>query len=354
MPSLRWAVLGLALFGLTALAQTPPSAPKTTPAVPEKAPAPSAARPTAPTVSPTAVAATVNGEAIYEMAVQRALERCQPSRRAEVRSTVITELVGNLLIDQSLRSAGYKIATTEVDKRINEMKAELKKVNREFDKMLADYHVTESELRAHITADLRWLQYANAQVTDKVLRELFDKNKDMFDGTAVQAWHILLSPSGNDEKAAAAVQAQLSQLKKTIESETEAGLAKLPANTEKLAKEKARGSLLSESFAKYAREKSECPSKARGGYVGWFRKAGYMTPTFAEAAFALQPYQISNPVKTPFGYHLIMVSERKAGKDVKFEEVKDEVKEVYLERLHESLVTQLRPRATIVVHPTPK
>ena len=68
----------------------------------------------------------------------------------------------------------------------------------------------------------------------------------------------------------------------------------------------------------------------------------------------MPPYQISNPVKTPFGYHLIMVSERKPGKNVKFDDVKEVVKEVYFERLHESLVAQLRQKATIKVNPPPK
>src|SRR5689334_16459907 len=93
---LRAALLGLALTGLTALApganQLPP--PRANPA---------------PAVSPTAQAATVNGEPILEMAVQRALERVPPARRAEERPRLINYLVDNLLIDQSLRAAGYKI-----------------------------------------------------------------------------------------------------------------------------------------------------------------------------------------------------------------------------------------------------
>jgi peptidyl-prolyl cis-trans isomerase C len=356
MQPLRWAVLGLALSWVTAVAQTPPSTakPGTQPATPpsKPTPAPSPAKPATPAVSPTAVAATVNGESIYEVAVQRALERFQPARRLEVRPNLINELVNNLLIDQSLRAAKYKVEPSEVDARINDMKAELKKVKQDFATMLANYHVTEAELREHISADLRWLKYANAQINDKALRELFDKNKDMFDGTSVQAWHILMTPAGEDK--AATVQAQLQQIKKAIETEVEAGLAKLPANTDKLARERARGNLLSEAFAKHAKVKSECPTKNRGGYVGWFQKAGYMTPPFAEAAFALRPYQISEPVKTPFGYHLIMISERKPGKDVKFEDVKEVVKEVYLERLHDSLASQLRQRARININPPPK
>ena len=67
-PHLYWAVLGLALSGLTAVAQAPQSGAKTLPP-----PAPAAKTETlpAPTVSPTMVAATVNGETIYEIAVQR-------------------------------------------------------------------------------------------------------------------------------------------------------------------------------------------------------------------------------------------------------------------------------------------
>jgi parvulin-like peptidyl-prolyl isomerase len=342
MPHLRAAALGLALSALTAFAQTTPAA-KTPPA--SKAPA-------APAVSPTAVAATVNGEPIYEVALQRALERYQPSRRAEMRANLIKDLIGNLVIDQSLRAAGYKVEPAEVDARVNEMKAALKKVNKQFDKMLADYRLTEAELRSHLTADLRWLKYGNAQVTDKALHELFEKNKEMFDGSAVQAWHILLA-APTAEKAAAA-QAQLLEIKKNIEAEVAAGLARLPATSDKLAKEKARGTLTSEAFAKYAREKSECPTKTRGGYVGWCQKDNVLTPAFTETAFALQPYQISNVVKTPFGLHLVMVSERKVGKPVKFDDVKELVKEVFLERLHESLAENLRGRSKIVVHPAPK
>jgi parvulin-like peptidyl-prolyl isomerase len=346
---LLWVLLGLTLSGLPALAQTPPPVPaRSSPSNsgPYKPPA-------APATTP-AVAATVNTEPLYEAAVQRILSNYPPARRTEARAHVIDEQIGHILIDQSLRAAGWKVETSEVDARINEMKTELQKAKQNFDKYLADRGLTESEVRVYLTEDLRWGKYADTQVNEKSLRELFDRNKDIFDGTAVVAWHILLSPTPGDEKAAQAAQTQLLQIKKNIQTEVEAGLAKLPATTDKLAREKEKAKLLQESFAKWAKEKSECPTKARGGYVGWFQKVGFMTPPFAEAAFALQVGQMSNVIKTPFGYHLILVSDRKAGKEVKFEEVKDAVKEVFLERLHDRLVETLRPRAKIVVNPAAK
>jgi len=342
MPTVRAALLGLTLTGLTAFAQTPtPTTP--TPTTPTQ---------TAPNTQP-AVAATVNGFPIYESVVSRALERVPPARRAEVRPGLIDHLVNNLLIELSLKHAGYKVEKKEVDQRVEEMKTELKKVGRDFDKMLADLKVAESELREHIEADLRWYKYASAQATDAALKKLFDENKDMFDGSTVRAQHILITPRDKTPEKASAAMATLRDVKGKIEKEVAAGMAKLPADSDKLKQEQERSKLLTETFAKYAKEYSDCPSKNQGGSVGPFPKAGFMVAPFANAAFALKQYEISDVVQTPFGYHLILCVERKPGREVKFEEVKEIVKEVYFDRLHEGLSTQLRAQAKIVVNPPP-
>lgn len=58
------------------------------------------------------------------------------------------------------------------------------------------------------------------------------------------------------------------------------------------------------SFEDLARKFSKCPSSARGGDLGEFGR-GRMVPSFEEAAFALQVNQVSPPVRTEFGFHLI-------------------------------------------------
>ncbi len=81
-----------------------------------------------------------------------------------------------------------------------------------------------------------------------------------------------------------------------------------------------------------------------------------MVEPFAQAAFALKPYQMSAVVQTHLGYHLILATDRKPGKDVKFEDVKikEEVKEVFFDRLRELMVSRLRPRAQITINPAAK
>ncbi|MGL4550150.1 MAG: peptidylprolyl isomerase, partial [Gemmataceae bacterium] len=323
------AALGVAIAGFS-FAQAPATAPGKATATPA--------------VSPTAQAAVVNGEVIYEVAVQRALDRVPSEKRVEARPKIIEYLADNLLIDQSLRGAGYKAEDAEVGKRVGDMRTELKKAGNDFDKMLTELRVTEKELREHIAADLRWFKYASSQATDKSLTEMFAREKDMFDGTGVRARHILVTAPTPDDKGLQAAMAKLTEVKKAIEAEVAGGLAKMPATADKLAREKARGELLIDSFIKQAKDKSDCPTKVNGGDVGFFQKAGFMVQPFANAAFALQVNQMSEVIRTPFGLHLILVTERRPGKEVKFEDVKDVVKEVYFDRLHDYLAGQLRQK----------
>ena len=78
-------------------------------------------------------------------------------------------------------------------------------------------------------------------------------------------------------------------------------------------------------FAELATTLSEGPSKAQGGDLGWFTK-GRMVPAFENAAFELEKGQVSEPVRTPFGFHLILVEDRKPEGISPLDNVRDDIR----------------------------
>lgn len=77
-------------------------------------------------------------------------------------------------------------------------------------------------------------------------------------------------------------------------------------------------------FAALAKEKSTGPSGPNGGALGWFEK-GMMVPEFEAAVMALEPGQISDPVKTQFGWHVVKLNETRAKAPPAFDDVREEL-----------------------------
>lgn len=126
-------------------------------------------------------------------------------------------------------------------------------------------------------------------VTDEEVKAFYDNNPNMFKGEAsVRAKHILVD---SEEKA------------KEVKAVIDGGV----------------------SFEEAAQKNSSCPSSSQGGDLGFFTR-GRMVPEFEEAAFELAIGEVSEPVKTQFGYHLIKVEEKTAEVTKSFDEVKDQLK----------------------------
>lgn len=131
----------------------------------------------------------------------------------------------------------------------------------------------------------------NITVTDDEVKADYDNNPDKFKtGESVEASHILVD---SEDKA------------RELLDKINAGEV---------------------SFEDAARENSSCPSSQNGGSLGEFTR-GQMVPEFDNACFSMEVGEISAPVKTQFGYHLIKLTGKKESTVLSFDEVKDSLRQ---------------------------
>jgi peptidyl-prolyl cis-trans isomerase C len=99
-------------------------------------------------------------------------------------------------------------------------------------------------------------------------------------------------------------------------------------------------------FATLAKQKSKDPGAAEGGDLGYFTR-DQMVPEFAEVAFKLDKGQVSDPVKTQFGWHVIKVEDKRTKPTPTFDEVKAQIENYVAHRAQAELVAKLRSAANI-------
>jgi peptidyl-prolyl cis-trans isomerase C len=159
-------------------------------------------------------------------------------------------------------------------------------------------------------------------MTDAAMHQVYnDAVKTMSDEQEVHARHILIRAAAGDDKA-----------NKEAEDKIKAIIARLKKG---------------EDFAKVASETTEDPSgKTTGGDLGYFTKE-QMVPEFADVAFKLDKGQISEPVHTQFGWHVIKVEDKRKKPAPSFDEVKPQIEQYVTRKAQADLVTKLRADAKI-------
>jgi peptidyl-prolyl cis-trans isomerase C len=186
-------------------------------------------------------------------------------------------------------------------------------------------------------------------VAQKAKADKLDQTQDFARKLAFQREKLLMeSLLGQIAKSAvtdAALRATYEEAKKAQKPETEVHARHILVPEEadaKAAQKRVKGG---EDFAKVAKEVSK-DSGAEGGDLGWFTK-GKMVPEFAEAAFKLEPGQISEPVKSAFGWHVIKLEEKRQTTFPPYDEVKDQVARYVVQKAQGDLIGQLRKTAKI-------
>ena len=179
-------------------------------------------------------------------------------------------------------------------------------------------------MREHIDA-------SGIKVSDKEIEEYYRKHKDDFkEKESVKAQHILVKVNKEDDKKA------WSAAKKKAEM---------------IRKKAVNGA----DFAALAKEYSDDPgSKNNGGELGFFTR-GRMVPEFEKAAFSLKKGEISEPVKTAFGYHIIKLEDRKKAHQKTLDETKEQIRQTLLKekqkKAMDELLKKLEKQYKPEVHP---
>lgn len=214
------------------------------------------------------ILATVNGKAITEQDLNMAMTRFPQENQAffateQGKAQLLEQLISFELV--------HKYAEDEKLSETEEYKSQLEILKKDL--------LIQAGVKKILDA---------VTVTEEEVKDFYNNNPDMFKGEeSVRAKHILVD---SEEKA------------KEVKAAIDGGL----------------------SFEEAAKENSTCPSSSQGGDLGFFTR-GRMVPEFEDAAFAMTIGEVSEPVKTQFGYHLIKVEEKTPEVTRSFDEVKGQL-----------------------------
>ena len=166
-------------------------------------------------------------------------------------------------------------------------------------------------------------QESKAAATEPALRKIYDDaTKNMGGQQEVHARHILIRVNDPNDQAAS----------KAAEDKVKAAIDRIKKG---------------EDFATLAKALTEDPSgKQDGGDLGYFTR-DQMVPEFSEVAFKLEKGQLSAPVKTQFGWHVLKVEDKRMREPPPFDKVRGEIEQFASRKAQVDLVTKLRADAKI-------
>ncbi len=222
---------------------------------------------------------------VFSILKYKELLRAQSLSEGRFEEQIVEDMLVQKMNDFYQRSATDTDLLDKQEDIVSKVKLNLQFIKKTPQELVADADVSEKDI-----AD-----YQSSQT--KKITEYYDNNKASFQQKeSVRAQHILIktSPEMTDAKALAKITEIAAQVNKT-------------------------------NFTEMAKKWTEDPgSKATGGDLGFFER-GRMVPEFDQAAFSSAPGEISKPFKSSFGYHILMVNEKREAKAPVLEDVKKQI-----------------------------
>lgn len=267
--------------------------------------------------------ALVNGVAITKAEFDRGMARVQrqltgmgrplgDSHLAKMQEDVLVSLIESELLYQESQKEGIKIDEAAIDEQLAAVKKRFPD-EAEFQEALNEQNVFEADIRSDFRRGKAVEQLIDEKVVSKIsvsdeeTMGYYDQNLNLFkQPEQVQASHILIKADPDaDESQKAQAREELEGIRRKLQE--------------------------GEDFAALAKEFSQGPSSTKGGDLGYFGR-GQMVKPFEEAAFALEPGEVSDIVQTRFGYHLIKVTDKKAESAIPYDDVKDRLEQYLKQR----------------------
>jgi parvulin-like peptidyl-prolyl isomerase len=273
-----------------------------------------------------AALATVNGRKLTgrDLRVSLALRGVPEETSPAFHDRAVKELVDRELVRQFLERNKVAPDPQQLALAVRTAKERLAAGGKDPDKVLKSLRTDEARLSEEIAVPLGWRRLVNRTVTDKQVREHFERNRRRLDGTRLRVSQIFrkYEPEESLEAAPKAI-AQM----KAIRDEIASGKA---------------------SFAEAAKKYSQSPTAKNGGDLGKIGSRGDVPAAVAEAAFRLDAGQVSDVILSPLGAHLVTVTEVEPG-ELSLEDARPAIVEELSHKLWDETVAAERKGAKITV-----
>jgi parvulin-like peptidyl-prolyl isomerase len=243
------------------------------------------------------------------------------NRLTKLRKEAMDEMIKQELVCQAAEAKGIEVTDAEIDTAIEEIRRPFKSAD-EFDRRIQSEGFTPASYREHVARMIAAKQYLDeirlgvAEVSDEDLEQYYRDNEVRLTfPEQVRVRHVLLTwkPMGTTDDRAA-----IREQMKPILERARAG----------------------EDFAELAREFSDdYATRQAGGDTGLFKR-GEMAPAFEAAAFALKPGEISDPVETPFGVHILRLEEHREPYLLPLDEIREDLRAYVRDERMEAAVEQ--------------
>ncbi|MDD3236553.1 MAG: peptidylprolyl isomerase [Candidatus Gastranaerophilales bacterium] len=271
-----------------------------------------------------------------------------------LKDRVVNELIVKKLLEQEMKKRNIKVTDDDINKELKNMIDKVGSKDK-FNEILKQNGISAKQFKKDLSEEVKVKKLVDSldvvSVSDSAVQKYYKQNIDKFKyPDKVRASHILISADPQEIRQSIVSTPDGKKLsKEQVEQKVNEQLAaKLDKANKLLAEVKKDPS----QFAKLAKENSDDTMSAKqGGDLGYFAKEE-MVDTFSKKAFSMQPNTISDLVKTPYGYHIIMVSDRiKAGTEP-LSKVKNEIKDYLVNqekvKILQKFVDSLKSGAKIV------